>query len=156
MKRIALCIAMLGAALVQGQANAANYGTAGCGLGAMVWKDEPGKIQILAATVNNLVSPQTFAITSGTSNCSDEPKTASAMFINVNQVALRKEVSRGEGETIASLSKLLGCSSHDQLGVALQRNYDVIFPANDVSVEQINEQIHNTIRGANVSCAAVI
>jgi hypothetical protein len=156
MKRIALCIAMLGVALVQNQATAANYGMAGCGLGAMVWKDEPGKIQILSATVNNLVSPQTFAITSGTSNCTDEAKTASAMFINVNQVALRKEVSRGEGETIASLSKLLGCANNDQLGVALQRHYDVIFPANNVPAEQINEQIFNTIRGENISCAAVI
>src|SRR3954465_15788664 len=106
MRRSVLSIAWMGLFLVSIQAHADNYGMAGCGLGAMAFKDQPGKIQILSATVNNLVSPQTFAITSGTSNCVEDTRTASAMFITINEQALRKDISRGGGESVASLSKL--------------------------------------------------
>lgn len=126
-------------------ANAANYGTAGCGLGASVWKDQPGKIQILAATVNNLVSPQTFAITSGTSNCVEDTKMASTMFIKVNEQALKKDISRGTGESLAGLSKILKCSNSELLGTELQKNYSQIFSAADLTAEKIQESINSTI-----------
>ena len=40
------------------------YGLAGCGLGSMVFGDQKGMIQILAATTNNTFGTQTFGITS--------------------------------------------------------------------------------------------
>ncbi len=141
----ALSIALLGVVLASSQAFADNYGTAGCGLGAMAFKDRPGKIQIAAATVNNLVSPQTFAITSGTSNCTDDANTASAMFINVNQVALRKDIARGTGESVASLSKIMKCSDSEIFGNVLQKNYQSIFPTEKASPEQISKSIATTI-----------
>ena len=42
---------------------------AGCGLGALVFKENTMGMQILASTTN-YIGMQTFAITSGTSNCS--------------------------------------------------------------------------------------
>lgn len=141
-------------------AMAANYGTAGCGLGAVIFKDEPGKIQILAATVNNLVSPQTSAITSGTSNCYDGgSKEEAKLFIAVNQEALRNDISRGNGETLASLSRILKCDDAEKLGVNLQRNYQTIFPNNQSTPADINASIESAIKSDQelaTSCASVV
>jgi hypothetical protein len=138
-----LCVSF---ALVSKIAAAAPYGLAGCGLGALAVKDQHGKIQIIAATVNNLISPQTFAITSGTSNCYDDATTASARFIEINKVALMKDVARGKGESLTSLSAMLKCSDPDQLGTSLQRNYSAIFPNNSVSGWEIQSSIEATVR----------
>src|SRR5205823_3826374 len=40
------------------------YGLAGCGLGSMLFGDQKGMIQILAATTNGTFGSQTFGITS--------------------------------------------------------------------------------------------
>lgn len=139
-------------------AHAANWGSAGCGLGAVVWKDEPGKIQILASTVNNLISPQTFAITSGTSNCVEDSRVASTMFIKVNEQALKKDISRGTGESLSGLSKILKCSDSNLLGSELQKNYSEIFPA-EASAEKIQSSISQTIHAnptLTQSCVAAI
>lgn len=120
---------------------------AGCGVGALVLGDQPGKIQILAATLNNIISPQTSAITSGTSNCSEDRNTARAMYITVNQVALRKDISRGSGESILGLSKVLECEDSEKLGNLLQKNYERIFPTETISPIEISRSIQDTIRG---------
>lgn len=146
MKRSLLSIALFGLMLASGNAFAADYGMAGCGVGALVFKDQPGKIQILAATLNNIISPQTSAITSGTSNCFENRETAQAMFITVNKVALRKDISRGTGETLAGLSEILNCSDTDKLGTSLQKNYNKIFPSEKVSPMEISQTIQNMIR----------
>jgi hypothetical protein len=138
------------AALLLGSvpAMAANYGMAGCGLGALAFKDKPGKVQIAAATTNNLVSPQTFAITSGTSNCMEGSSgQQAALFININQEALRNDISRGNGEALTGLSQILKCSNQSKLGSTLQRNYRSIFPSSDVSPEHIGSSIENVIKG---------
>lgn len=87
------------------------YGMAGCGLGSVVFGDKPGMIQVVAATINNY-SGQTFAISSGTSNCGASGKAARAsQFIEVNKVALENDLSRGAGEAIVSLSEVMGCNN---------------------------------------------
>src|SRR5437870_11441910 len=75
----------------------ATYGLAGCGLGSMVFGDQKGAIQILAATTNWIFGTQTFGITSGTSNCVESSSgTAGARtFIEGNREALAKDASRG-------------------------------------------------------------
>jgi len=158
MKRSLCSIAVLALALSASPAFAADYGTAGCGIGAMAFKDQPGKIQIIAATLNNLISPQTFAITSGTSNCTNNPQTASTMFIMVNKQALRTDISRGGGESLAGLSKILKCSDSAELGSSLQKDYGKIFPNTAVTPEQINQSIHEAIqsdRELSQQCSAV-
>jgi hypothetical protein len=140
-------------------AHAYPYGTAGCGLGALVLKDSPGKIQILSATINNIISPQTSAITSGTSNCYDEPQTASTIFIQINKQALMKDIARGNGESLASLSKILQCSDSAQLGNTLQKSYSEIFPSESVTASDINTSIQKTIQSdenLNQDCTTYI
>lgn len=130
------CLAL---AVVSVSAKAENYGMAGCGLGSMVFKDKPGKIQILASTTNDIIIPQTSAITSGTSNCTDSGNEEASLYITINQDALKRDISRGEGETILGLSKYYGCESAESLGKSLKNNYESIYSAE--ASEEINAQI---------------
>ena len=139
-------LSLLLATILPFQAEAGKYGMAGCGLGSLVWQDKPGKIQILASTTNDLVSPQTSAITSGTSNCvEDRDDRVAELFININHEALKKDISRGEGETIVHLSQIYRCSNSDTFGVALKQNFQRIFPAHDVSAAQVQKTIRATL-----------
>jgi hypothetical protein len=119
------------------------YGTAGCGLGSIVFGDQKGMIQIVAATLNG-TGVQTFGITSGTSNCANtgtrDTKSA-ALFITANRDALEKDAARGNGETIATLSTLVGCADVKAFGSQLQTNYGKIFPSQKVSTENVVDSI---------------
>ena len=138
-------------ALASISAQAAKYGTAGCGLGTMVFEDKPGKIQIVSATINGTFGSQTFGITTGTSNCVDSNSHEEAsLYITVNQEALAKDISRGNGETLSGLSKILRCTDEAALGSALQRNYQKLFPADKKA--SLSESIENTVRSESLSC----
>jgi hypothetical protein len=120
--------AFLAVLLLLSQAHANHYGMAGCGLGSLVFGDQPGKIQIVASTVNNLVSPQTSAITSGTSGCYEEGSaSASLNYIEINQVSLKEDAARGSGETLNGLSTLLGCHESSSFNAEIKANYNSIF-----------------------------
>lgn len=87
------------------------YGTAGCGLGSVVFGQKPGIIQVIAATTN-AVGYQTLAISSGTSNCGEAQTQARAdQFIDVNKVALENDLARGAGESMTSLAQVMGCKN---------------------------------------------
>src|SRR5262245_53055913 len=84
------------------------YGTAGCGLGSILFGSKPGIVQVLAATTNGSSGNQTFGITTGTSNCEDTASSAQSTkaFVQANREAVSKDIARGQGETISSLSTL--------------------------------------------------
>jgi hypothetical protein len=94
-----------------------NYGMAGCGLGSLVVEGEERHndklMQIIAAIINNIVFPQTSAITSGTSNCTDTPKSVARMeqevFLSANINAMIKEAAQGDGQHLAAFAEVLGC-----------------------------------------------
>jgi len=111
---------------------AAGYGEAGCGLGSLLFGTQKGPVQILAATTNGTVNNQSFAITSGTSNCDakgwDTAKVEQEQFIANNFSGLAKEMASGEGEQLTALAGLLGCPAMQQsrFNTVTQRNYDTI------------------------------
>lgn len=114
------------------QSMAHHYGMAGCGLGSLVFQDQPGKIQVVAATINNIVSPQTSAISTGTSGCYEESRNEVSMrYIESNKTALKEDVARGQGETIEGLYTLWNCESKAAITQDLKRNYNTIFKSND-------------------------
>ncbi|MBN8536915.1 MAG: DUF3015 family protein [Deltaproteobacteria bacterium] len=118
--------------LIGFHALAANYGMAGCGLGALVFQDQPGKIQIVAATLNNIVSPQTSAITTGTSNCYEGSRDeVSLRFIENNKTALKDDVARGQGETLDGLMTIWACKEKNSVQMNLKQNYNNIFESNE-------------------------
>jgi hypothetical protein len=119
------------------------YGSAGCGLGSMIFEPNESFMQVFAATTNGISGNQTFGITSGTSNCDGPPRSASAVrnFIVANRTALSVDVARGGGETIRSLSALAQCSDEAALGGTLQRNFSGIFPNARVSDAEVSQSM---------------
>lgn len=132
-----------------------HYGTAGCGLGAMAFKDQPGKIQIVASILNNLVVPQTSAITTGSSNCTEvSAGDVAAHYIESNGEALQKDISQGRGETLSGLLTLWGCGNTDQVGADLQSNYQQIYGNNNA---EVSANLKKVIRQNNSnSCTTLI
>ncbi len=130
-------LACVGTANATGIKGAGSYGTAGCGLGSMVFGNEAGGIQILAATTNGTVGSQTFGITSGTSNCGNGAfaKAEVNSFIQSNTASLENDVVRGQGETLSTLNNMLGCDS--QFSGVLQQNYKNVFTNGAANTDKI-------------------
>jgi hypothetical protein len=134
------------------------YGTAGCGLGSMAFGDQKGAIQILAATTNGLFGTQTFGISSGTSNCGESaPGSAGTKtFIEGNREALAKDVARGRGETIDTLTALAGCKDAKAVGSALQKRFPELFPGQSVPAEKVSEKVLGALRSeSSLACGAI-
>jgi Protein of unknown function (DUF3015) len=123
------------------------YGTAGCGLGSMIFGNQQGAIQILAATTNGTFGSQTFGITSGTSNCGPGlVAQGTRNFVEANREALAKDMSRGQGETIGALSWMAGCRDAREVGARLQQSYGTIIPSEQASADEIAEKLLQTLK----------
>ena len=132
---------------IAGSLHAKNhYGPAGCGLGTMVIKDPNSLVMhVLQATLNGSSGNQTFGMTSGTSNCdiTADAKMASTVFIQANEVALKNDIARGEGETLVGLNRIFGCSQHQAIGKRLKKSYGEIFSTKEA--DRISQKIHHLI-----------
>ena len=135
------------------------YGTAGCGLGAVLLGDQAGFMQVFAATLNGTSGNQTFGMTFGTLNCGN-PATGlagTASFIQTNREVVAKDISRGSGETLTTLATLGGCADSTNVGASLQRNFEVIFPSNAVSDVQVSENVITVLQNdKSLACNALI
>jgi GH24 family phage-related lysozyme (muramidase) len=135
------------ASIVTFSASAA-YHAQGCGLGSTIWTDGSSLMhQVLGATTNGTSGNQTFGMTSGTSNCELEAVgRANTVFIEANRVALSNDIARGQGDTLASLARMYGCSNVDRVGPALQQNYERIFPSENVDARHVDMTIGTLIQ----------
>ena len=143
MKKILLAVIALGFA---GTVSAASYQAQGCGLGSTIWTDGSSLVhQVLGASTNG-TSGQSFGMTSGTSNCELDGAggQAQVIFIEANKVALSNDIARGEGDTLASLTRMYGCTNLDAVGSVLQQNYGTIF-AEGTTSSQVDAQITSLI-----------
>lgn len=93
----------------------------GCGLGRQLWEDWKGKKQIapqLFMASTNVTGSYTFAITSGTSGCSNDgtiwDSQKAGLFIEINYANVMDDMARGGGEHLASLAALLGVAQEDE------------------------------------------
>jgi hypothetical protein len=130
-------------------AGTGSYGTAGCGLGSMAFGNQPGGVQVLAATTNSLFGTQTFGITSGTSNCGKSmfALEGTKVFIEGNKEALAKDAARGSGETIAALRAVAACQADaGTVGRTLQRNFRSLFPSAAAPTEQVRDNVIQLLR----------
>jgi hypothetical protein len=125
------------------------YGAAGCGLGSMAFHDQKGFIQIVAATVNNILVPQTSAITTGTSNCAEDgvamKDKEKEFFANTNFESLHQEMAQGQGENLFAFASLFGCKGEGlrQFAEATHTHYTSIFP----SVSTNSQEMLSTVSG---------
>jgi hypothetical protein len=134
------------------------YGTAGCGLGSMIFGPGDGFVQVFAATTNDSFYSQLYGISSGTSNCrdSDSGDDSARVFVEGNREALAKDISRGSGETVDNLAAIAGCADSKAVGATLKRNFKVIFPNASVSSEDVTDHILSTLKSdSSLQCSAI-
>lgn len=138
-------------AMTSGSAMAANVGN--CGWGSKLFDGQSGIApQILAVTTNGTSGNQTFAITSGTSGCTQDGAVSSswqtAMFIDGNKEALARDAASGQGEALDALAALIGVSEQDKAAFsrAAQENFASIFTSADASAESIRVSLRDVIQ----------
>ena len=153
--RKSICMAAM--LLAAGSVYAAPYGSAGCGLGSVLFGSQPGFIQVVAATTNGIFGNQTFGITTGTLNCGSAATPAGAkVFIDANREALAKDMARGSGETIATLTSLTGCNDVKVVGSTLQKNFSAIIPNEKVSNDVVADNVLATLKAdKQLSCSSI-
>jgi hypothetical protein len=148
-----------------GSAFAAGYGDAGCGLGSIVFGNEQGPVQVLAATTNGTFGSQTFGITTGTSNCNPaglvKLEKEREEFAQKNYSTLVKEMAMGEGENLDTLASLYGCSqdSHADFGSLTQENFSHIVKSDSTTSQEMLSSLKSEIAGhaaLSKSCVGII
>lgn len=147
MKKLVICALTFGL-IASGDALAQTRApnNVGCGLGSMVWEGSEGTIpQVFAATTNGTFGTQTFGITSETSGCAPNGKVSlnqrTSMFIGPNINRLAQDMSRGNGETLASLADVMQIAPEDRSAffAATQKNFERIMPNENATAEDMTE-----------------
>ncbi|MCF6201788.1 MAG: DUF3015 domain-containing protein [Hydrogenimonas sp.] len=146
MKKI--LVSTLAAIAISSTAFAGVNNQTGCGLGAMLIKDDSSAVMLaLQATTNGTSGNQTFGITSGTLGCK---KTKLVMneraeeFVAANMDTLAKEIAMGEGETIETLAELLNVEDVETFASTLQANYNKIYASQNVEMSDVLDSISAT------------
>lgn len=123
-----------------------------CGWGSKLFDGQKGiPAQVLAVTTNGTSGNQTFAISSGTSGCTQDgvvrTNWKTAAFIDNNMNKLAKDMSRGEGESLEALASVVGVDKADTpvFKRTLQANFANIFSAEQASSEQVYSNIKNVL-----------
>jgi len=131
-----------------------------CGWGSKLFIGESGIFpQALAGITNGTFGNQTFAISSGTSGCTQDGTVSSnwqtAAFIDGNKEKLARDLSRGSGESLDSLVALLGVEQQDRARfVQVTRDHLAnIFPSATASTDEIRAGLRSVL-SADKSLAA--
>ncbi len=147
MKRFLFIIVLVSVTLALSGICFAQQKNTGCGLGSMAWEGQTGLIQQVVAVSTNGTFLNTFAITSGTSNC-DRPKNYVdsedlRKFVADNMDGLAKDIAKGSGEHLEALSVLMEVpqAGKAQWHSKLQRNFSVIYPSSQVSHIEVIKNI---------------
>lgn len=127
---------------------AADYGSAGCGLGSLAFKQND-MTQVLAATTNGTFGSQTFGMTFGTSGCNNDGLVKLSMaresFIEANYKDISRDAAKGAGEYLVNLARLYGYTTETswKFTQLLQKNHTAIFAANSAqnAVSEINRLV---------------
>ncbi|MEH0741695.1 DUF3015 domain-containing protein [Vibrio cholerae] len=116
----------------------------GCGLGTMIFDGQSGKVfKVLGATTNGTFGNQTFGITFGTLGCDGNGTINSAqklaLFIDGNMDNLARDIAKGEGETLATLSEVWGIQESDKsaFNTLAQENFSQVFQSENVTSEEV-------------------
>ncbi len=127
-----------------------NIGT--CGWGSKVFDGQSGIApQVLAATTNGTFGNQTFGITFGTSGCTQDGAVSSswktAAFIDGNKAKLARDMSRGKGETLDALAKVMGVADADKAHfyTTTKQNFDRIFPSDQADTQAVLDGLKQVV-----------
>ncbi len=142
LKKKLMVVALLTALPFSAMAAENNIGS--CGWGTKLFDGQRGIApQVLGATTNGTSGNQTFAISSGTSGCTQDGVVKSdwktAMFIDGNKDKLARDMSTGSGEALESLAKLIGIQDQDKAAFfrATKDNFARIFASENQTTDQV-------------------
>lgn len=128
------------ATLAAASSMAAQNNVGSCGWGSKLFEGQSGVApQVLAATTNGTSGNQTFAITSGTSGCTQDGVVSSqwktAMYIDGNRVALARDAAAGQGESLNVLAEVMGVKAADRAAFAatIKANFATVFANEQVA-----------------------
>lgn len=126
----------------------------GCGLGKLAFQNYPNAktkgAQVLMASLNG-TGANTFAISSGTSGCTDDGRwwaeNKTTMFAELNSDALAQEMAQGSGEHLASLATLLGVpqDQHQAFFAMTQERYTALTQAGEVSAVAMIKAMNDAV-----------
>ncbi len=146
MKKIIVSLAAVVALSSSAMATVNNQ--TGCGLGAMIIKDNSTAVMLaLQATTNGVSANQTFGITSGTLGCQKAQfvmNERAQEFVASNMDQPAKEMAQGHGESIDTLVELLEVSDKVAFADSLQKNYNTIYAHQNVEMAEVLDTISAT------------
>ncbi|WP_332398108.1 DUF3015 family protein [Vibrio metschnikovii] len=132
----------------------------GCGVGTMIFDGKEGKVfKVLGATTNGTSGNQTFGITFGTLGCDGTGTINSAqklaLFIDGNLDNLARDIARGEGETLATLSEVWGIQPSDKAAFnqLAKENFANVFQSENVTSQEVFTNL-NTLVAQDQALAA--
>lgn len=127
---------------------------AGCGWGTNIWEGSNGLVSQACAVGSNhgLCGNQEFGILSNTAGCEKfegllGSNTPVGIFVAENMDNLAKDIARGKGEYLITLSVLLHISDADRAGFynLMQSNFTNIYTSSDVTSDIVLKNIESTI-----------
>ncbi|RDB36489.1 DUF3015 family protein [Spirobacillus cienkowskii] len=118
-------------------------GSAGCGLGSVVFRDNKWWKQLFAMTTNHATSTQPLGITFGTSNCAPGlfgDAVTQENYLAINLTSIQREAAQGNGEALNGLGLTLGCETEklQDFNSYTQNHYKSIFNTPEVKQILIN------------------
>jgi len=125
----------------------AGDGAGGCGWGSMLFDGNSGvPAHIFAMTTNGTFGNATFGMSSGTIGCDPSQPIrykGGRMYISANLTRLAEDMSRGQGETLAGLSEVMGISQTDKPAfyALSQKHFDLIYPNESVTSDQVMDSL---------------
>lgn len=128
----------------------------GCGLGKLAWSDYPNHQhigpQVLMVTTNG-TGFNTFAISSGTSGCTNDGVVVENEKVNVfaalNFDNIAQDMAQGNGEYLTSLASLMGVPSnqHQDFCQMAQEKYTTLVRSGESSPKAVIAAIHDAMMG---------
>ena len=159
---------VLGAVAVASQAGlamAANPDTGpGCGLGKLAWADYKNQKNIapqVMMVTTNATGMNTFAISSGTSGCTNDGQVMADqrtnVFAHMNFDNLSQEMAQGKGEHLASLATLMGipAEQHTDFFALTQERYTAMVEAGETSSVAFVKALNDAVGKSPVLALAV-
>lgn len=133
----------------------ANDRSSGCGMG---YEIAPKQSLISSATRSlvNATFSNTVAMTMGTSGCAKHSivynEAKGIHFVEANKSQLALEMAQGQGEFVAGLANVMGCTNSAELGSMLQERYEVVLPSTETTGVELYNNVKAEIKNnANLS-----
>jgi len=132
----------------------AGQNQAGCGLGSLAIQDNSKWAQVGASLLNG-TGMQSFAITFGTSNCTEDGVASASRekdaFVEANISDIRRDLSVGGGDYLSSLASLYGCKGENEQSFnrALRKHQESVQSS---STELAGAAIDAAVSAEQVSC----